>query len=99
MLYELNSENILICKPVKPSLLKSVIYTDIIVTDTKPDVFHILQVNALSSINEKYVQKDIITVSGYIDFTILSSQTAYRNKAASSKSIVRNRAVLHKISQ
>ena len=71
MPYELNSENIQICKPVKTSLLKSVIDTDIIVPDTKPDVFHILQVNALSSINEKYVQKDIITVSGYVDFTIL----------------------------
>ena len=71
MPYELNSENILICKPVKTSLLKSVIDTDIIVPDTKPDVFHILQVNALSSINEKYVQKDIITVSGFVNLTIL----------------------------
>lgn len=71
MSYELNVENIIINKPLKPSLLKSVLNTDVIVPDTKPDVAKILQVNALSSVSEKYVQKDMITVSGFVDYTIL----------------------------
>ncbi len=73
MALEISSENIQIYKPAQTSKVKGVIDTDIIVPDSKPDVLNILQVNAISSVNEKFIQKDAITVSGFIDYTILYS--------------------------
>lgn len=73
MSFELETESIVIYKPLKAANVKAVVDTDIIVPDTKPDVLSILQVNAMSSINEKFIQKDKICVSGNIDYTILYS--------------------------
>ena len=73
MSFELETESIRIYEPLKAANVKAVIDTDIIVPDTKPDVLNILQVNALSSISEKYIQKDSISVSGFIDYTVLYS--------------------------
>lgn len=73
MSFELETESIRIYEPLKAANVKAVIDTDIIVPDTKPDVLNILQVNALSSISEKYIQKDSIAVSGFIDYTVLYS--------------------------
>jgi len=73
MSFELETENIIIYKPLKAANVKAVVDTDIIVPDTKPDVLNILQVNALSSIQEKQIHKDKILVSGTIDYTVLYS--------------------------
>jgi len=73
MSLELNSELIQISKPLKIAKVKSIIDTDIIVPDSKPDVLNVLQVNATASVMEKYLQKDVISVSGNIDYTVLYS--------------------------
>ncbi len=73
MSFELCNENIQIYKPLKTSVVKSIVDSDIIVPDVKPDILNILQVNAVSSIGEKYVQKDMLTLSGHIDYTVLYS--------------------------
>jgi len=73
MSFELETENIKIYEPIKAANVKAVVDTDIIVPDSKPDVLNILQVNALSSIREKHIQKDKLCVSGNIDYTILYS--------------------------
>jgi len=73
MSFELETENIRMFEPIKTANVKTVIDTDIIVPDTKPDVLNILQVNALSSITEKHIQKDSMSVMGYVDYTVLYS--------------------------
>ncbi len=73
MSFELETENIKIYEPIKAANVKAVVDTDIIVPDSKPDVLNILQVNALSSVREKHIQKDKLCVSGNIDYTILYS--------------------------
>lgn len=73
MPFELETENIMIYEPLKAANVKAVVDTDIIVPDTKPDVLNILQVNALSSIQEKSIQNDRIAVTGTIDYTVLYS--------------------------
>ncbi len=73
MSLELDTLNIQINEPLKAANIRTVVDTDIIVPDSKPDVLNVLQVNALSSVTEKYIQKDHITVSGMIDYTILYS--------------------------
>ena len=73
MSFELETESITICEPIKTANVKAVIDTDIIVPDTKPDVLNILQVNALSSITEKNIQKDSVSVRGYVDYCVLYS--------------------------
>lgn len=73
MSLELDTRNIQINEPLKAANVRTVVDTDIIVPDSKPDVLNILQVNAISSVTEKYVQRDNITVSGIIDYTILYS--------------------------
>lgn len=73
MSFELETESIRIYEPIKTANVKTVIDTDIIVPDTKPDVLNILQVNALSSITEKRLQKDAVSVMGYVDYTVLYS--------------------------
>lgn len=73
MSLELDTRNIQINEPLKAANVRTVVDTDIIVPDSKPDVLNVLQVNAISSVTEKYVQRDNITVSGVIDYTILYS--------------------------
>lgn len=73
MSLELDTRNIQINEPLKAANVRTVVDTDIIVPDSKPDVLNVLQVNAISSVTEKYIQKDNITVSGVIDYTILYS--------------------------
>jgi len=71
MSFEVTTDNIFIQKPVKTSKVKSIVSTDVIVPDTKPDAFNILQVNAIASVNEKTVMKDTVTISGNVDYTVL----------------------------
>lgn len=73
MSFELNTQNIQINESIKSANIRTVVDTDVIVPDSKPDVLNVLQINALSSVTEKYIQKDHITVSGMIDYTILYS--------------------------
>lgn len=73
MSFELERESIRIYEPLKAANVKAVVDTDIIVPDTKPDVLNILEVNAMSSISEKHVQKDKIRVLGNVDYTVLYS--------------------------
>lgn len=69
--FELNEEKIKLYRPLNSTKVKAVINSDVIIPDSKPDVKRILQVNAIASVSEKFVQKDMITVSGFVDYTIL----------------------------
>lgn len=71
MTIELSEEKINIYKPLNGFIVKAVVDSDVIVPDVKPDVQRILQANAVASVNEKFVQKDMITVSGFVDYTVL----------------------------
>lgn len=73
MSLELDTRSIQINEPLKAANIRTVVDTDVIVPDSKPDVLNVLQVNAISSVTEKYIQKDHVTVSGMIDYTILYS--------------------------
>jgi len=73
MSFELEKESISVYEPLKASNLKTVVNADIIVPDTKPDAVNILEVNALPTIREKYVQKDKICVSGMLVYNVLYS--------------------------
>ncbi len=83
MSLELDTLNIQINEPLKAANVRTVVDTDIIVPDFKPDVLSILQVNAISSVTEKYIQKDHVTVSGVIDYTILYSGDEEKIRAKS----------------
>ncbi len=71
MAIELCEEKIKLYKPLNGVVVKTVVDSDVIVPDVKPDVIKILQANAVASVNEKFVQKDMITVSGFVDYTVL----------------------------
>ncbi len=71
MSFEFEKETLKIYEPLKAANVKTVVDTDIIVPDTKPDVLNILEVNAVPSILEKYIQNDRISVSGIVDYNIL----------------------------
>ena len=73
MSFDLEKESVSVYEPLKAANLKTVVNADIIVPDTKPDVINILEVNALPTIREKYVQKDKICVSGMLVYTVLYS--------------------------
>lgn len=79
MSFEVNKDTIKIYKQINPLKVKSIVDSDIIVPDSKPDVSEILQVNAIASVDEKYVQKDFITVSGYLDYIILYTGSENEN--------------------
>ena len=51
MSLELDTRNIQINEPLKAENVRTVVDTDIIVPDSKPDVLNVLQVNAISSVN------------------------------------------------
>ncbi len=73
MSFELEKENIRIYQPLKAANVKTVVDTDIIVPDTKPDVLNILDVSAISSIEEKKIKSDKISVSGNVQYNVLYS--------------------------
>ena len=73
MAFELERESMRIYEPLKATNSKIILNTDIIIPDTKPDIMNILDVGALTSVDEKDIHKNKITVSGNVYFTILYS--------------------------
>jgi len=71
MSFDTEKEILQVYEPSKRASAKCIVDADIIVPDTKPDVFNVLEVSAVASINEKYVQKEKICVSGVVDYNIL----------------------------
>lgn len=53
---------------------------DIIVPDTKPDIYRILCVNAVCDLDERYIRKDKIIFSGNVKFDIMYIGEAEKNR-------------------
>ena len=73
MSFELEKASLKICESLKETNLKLIMNTDVIIPDAKPDVLNILDVSALSSVEEKQVQDSKINISGKVHYTILYS--------------------------
>lgn len=71
MAIELQREALQISEDLSGTAVQTVVDTDIIVPDSKPDVLRVLQVDAASVVNEKYIQKDHLTISGSVSYKIL----------------------------
>ena len=71
MAIELQREQIQISEDLSGAAVQTVVDIDIIVPDSKPDVLRVLQVDAVSAVNEKYIQKDHLTISGNVNYKIL----------------------------
>lgn len=71
MAIELQREPIQVSEDLSGAAVQTVVDTDIIVPDSKPDVLRVLQVDAASVVNEKYIQKDHLTISGSVNYKIL----------------------------
>lgn len=71
MSFELEKEKVIVYEPLKAVNIKTVTNADIIVPDVKPDILRVLEVYAIASIREKYIQKDKMCISGTISYTVL----------------------------
>ena len=68
---DLKLKDISICDYTKKIVTQCTVDADIIVPDTKPDIYRILCVNAVADLDERYIRKDKIIFSGNVDFTIM----------------------------
>lgn len=71
MSIELNMEQLSITKDKCPSKTRIINEADIIVPDSKPDAVRVLEADAVPQINEKYISRDYLTLSGTINYRIL----------------------------
>ncbi len=68
---ELNRKTVSVCKSYKQIKTKTNVEADVIVPDTKPDIYRILSVRAVPDVSERYIRKDKIIFSGNVKFTVL----------------------------
>lgn len=68
---ELINENINIAESVASGKTQTLAEGDIIVPDIKPDILKILQVDAISSVTDKEISNESISLSGKVDLKIL----------------------------
>ena len=76
---DLKYKNIKVCSWAKKLKTQCNATADIIVPDTKPDIYRILCVNAVADLEERYIRKDKIIYSGNIKFTVLYTGENERN--------------------
>ncbi len=68
---ELKLKDINVCNYNKKTDTVCSVEADIIVPDTKPDIYRILCVNAVSDLDEQYIRKGKMVFSGNVKFNIL----------------------------
>ncbi|MBO7289737.1 MAG: DUF3794 domain-containing protein [Clostridia bacterium] len=68
---DLSYKNIKVCSWAKKQKNEYTASSDIIVPDTKPDIYRILCVNASANLEEQYIRKDKIIYSGTVNYTVL----------------------------
>ncbi len=68
---ELVHKEINVCDYSKKVTTSCMVEADIIVPDTKPDIYKILCVNATCTVGEHYIRKDKIIFSGDVKFNIM----------------------------
>jgi len=68
---DLKYKNIKVCSWAKKLQTGCNASADIIVPDTKPDIYRVLCVNAVADLEERYIRKDKIIYSGSVKFNIL----------------------------
>ncbi len=68
---ELKLRSVGACDFNKHLRTRSAVEADVIVPDTKPDIFRILSVKAHADMNERYMRKDKIIYSGNVRFNII----------------------------
>lgn len=71
MSIELNMEQLSITEDKCPTNTRIINEADIIVPDSKPDAVRVLEADAVPQINEKYISRDYLTLSGTINYRIL----------------------------
>ena len=71
MSIELKMENMGITRDNCASNIRTILDSDVIVPDTKPDAIKILGVDATAFVGDKYISKDYITIAGTINYKIL----------------------------
>ncbi len=69
--FELKKEPINISRQLLDSFSQTVIESDVIIPDTKPDIQKILQVDTLQVISDKNVMPDKVKLHGYVTATVL----------------------------
>ncbi|MBQ4631639.1 MAG: DUF3794 domain-containing protein [Clostridia bacterium] len=70
---DISFNEISVCDITKQHSTKAEVEADIIVPDTKPDIYRVLAVNALADVSEQSIKKDKMTFSGNVKFNILFS--------------------------
>ncbi len=68
---EFSKSPVSVCEQSKQIKTKTNLEADVIVPDTKPDIYRVLNVKALPDVTECYMKKDKIIFSGKTKFTIL----------------------------
>ena len=68
---EFSKSPVSVCEQSKQLKTKTNLEADVIVPDTKPDIYRVLNVKALPDVTECYMKKDKIIFSGKTKFTIL----------------------------
>jgi len=77
---ELKLKDINVCDYSKKISTTCNVEADIIVPDTKPDIYRILCVNAVCDMDERYIRKDKIIFSGNVKFDIMYIGENEKNK-------------------
>ncbi len=77
---ELVHKEINVCDYSKKVTTSCMVEADIIVPDTKPDIYKILCVNACCTVGEHYIRKDKIIFSGDVKFNILYISDSDKNR-------------------
>lgn len=68
---EFNLNTVSVCDYNRQIKTKATVEADVIVPDTKPDIYRILSVKALADVSERYMRKDKVIFSGKVKFNIL----------------------------
>lgn len=68
---DFNLNTVSVCDYAKQIKTKANVEADVIVPDTKPDIYRILSVKALADVSERYMRKDKVIFSGKVKFNIM----------------------------
>ncbi len=68
---EFSKSPVSVCEQSKQLKTKTNLEADVIVPDTRPDIYRVLNVKALADVSECYMKKDKIIFTGKTKFTIL----------------------------
>jgi len=68
---DLKLTEVSVCDYCKQMKTRTTVESDVIVPDTKPDIYRILSVKAIADVSERNVRKDKVMFSGKVKFNVL----------------------------